>query len=516
MAIDLGALYAPGIPVVLLVAFAAYTIYAYFSDGLSHIPGPAIARISNLWKINAAFHAEMPWRNIALHRKYGPLVRIGHNMVSVNDPEAYPVINGFKRVFRKTKFYSTAEAWYKGKPLPTIITARDRQYHSQLLRVAGGAYSIASGPQMEAKMQPLVDLLLSKMNEFGQSGKRPVNVARLLAHFAFDAMGIINVSEPFGFLEKDVDVQGAIQAIDLANTYFSVIAQAPWMHTFLLGNRFAQSVMEKQNPVLNLALAMVDKRLAAVANADEEKKPDKGGDFLGRLLELNESAEVSKAGNKLRYEQIVSLVLANTMAGYATVAIALRSILYLLARHRDVYARLQRELDEAFASGALSQPPNHTVAEASKLPYLDAVIVEALRVHPVLGLILEREVPEGGAVLAGQHVPEGTIVGFNPWVILHNTQVYGEDADVFRPERWLEADETRLREMKRCNITFGAGPRTCQGKNIGMMEILKLMPALMHRFDFALANPGEEWQVTGHWFTMQSKMDMIFTPRRQQ
>jgi cytochrome P450 len=307
---------------------------------------------------------------------------------------------------------------------------------------------------MEVKIQPLVDLLFTKLNDLGQSGQKPVDTATLIAHFAFDAMGIINVSEPFGFLSKGVDVEGAIGAIEVANTYFSVIAQAPWMHTFMLGNRFVQKAMEGGNPVLNLALAMVDKRLAAAkATTNGKKHQQDTTDFLGKLLEASESAEVSKAGDipKPTYEQIVAFVLANTMAGYATVAVALRSILYHLARNPDAYTRLQRELDEAFASGALSQ--THTVAEAGKLPYLDAVVTEALRVHPVLGLILEREVPAGGAVLAGQHVPEGTVVGFNPWVIMHNREVYGEDADVFRPERWLGVEEGKLKEMRRCNIT---------------------------------------------------------------
>ncbi|KAH6844703.1 cytochrome P450 [Chaetomium sp. MPI-CAGE-AT-0009] len=514
MAVELGALYFPGAPVAVLLLFAGYTIYRFYLDGLSRIPGPAIAKISNLWKINAAAQAEMPWRNIALHRKYGPLVRIGPNMVSVNDPEAYPVINGFRRVFPKTRFYSTAEGWYKGKPLTTVITARDRQYHSYLLRVASGAYSVASTPQMEVKLQPLVDLLLNKLNDLGQSGKKPVDTATLIAHFAFDAMGIINVSEPFGFLSKGVDVEGAIGAIDIANTYFSVIAQAPWMHTFMLGNRFVQKAMEGGNPVLNLALAMVDKRLAAAKSTADKKQLDTT-DFLGRLLETSDSPDLSKPGTpgKPTYEQIVAFVLANTMAGYATVAVALRSILYHLARNGDAYARLQREVDDAFASGALSG--QHTSAEAAKLPYLDAVVTEALRVHPVLGLVLEREVPAGGAVLAGQHVPGGTVVGFNPWVIMHNREVYGEDADVFRPERWIGVEEGRLKEMRRCNISFGAGPRSCQGKNIGMMEILKVVPALVHRFDFAMASPKDEWHVNGYWFTMQSKMDMTFTPRRQ-
>lgn len=101
MAIELTSVSFPAIPVVLLLVFIVYTIYALLSDGLSHIPGPTIARVSNFWKINAAFHSDMPWRNIALHRKHGPLVKVGPNMVSVNDPAAYPIINGFKRVFRK-------------------------------------------------------------------------------------------------------------------------------------------------------------------------------------------------------------------------------------------------------------------------------------------------------------------------------------------------------------------------------------------------------------------------------
>jgi hypothetical protein len=46
-----------------------------------------------------------------------------------------------------------------------------------------------------------------------------------------------------------------------------------------------------------------------------------------------------------------------------------------------------------------------------------------------------------------------------------------------------------------------------------MMEIMKLLPTLMRRFDFALAHPEQEWDVLGHWFTKQSKMDMIFKPR---
>lgn len=120
---------------------------------------------------------------------------------------------------------------------------------------------------------------------------------------------------------------------------------------------------------------------------------------------------------------------------------------------------------------------------------------------------IEREVPSGGVTIAGKFIPVGTIVGINSWVMHANKQVYGEDAEMFRPERWFE-DEQRIREMERCNMAFGAGARVCIGRNISMMEIVKLIPTLMRAYDFRLVDPSKEWHVLGHWFTKQTEMDM--------
>lgn len=78
-----------------------YLLFIRYFTGLSRIPGPFIASISNLWKINAAWQEDMPARNIALHKKHGPLVRIGPNMISVDEPSAMSVIYGFKPIYRK-------------------------------------------------------------------------------------------------------------------------------------------------------------------------------------------------------------------------------------------------------------------------------------------------------------------------------------------------------------------------------------------------------------------------------
>jgi hypothetical protein len=81
-----------------------YIVYTRYFAGISHIPGPFSASISNFWKISAAWHQQMPQRNISLHRKYGPLVRIGPNMISVDDPSALSTIYGFKPIYLKVRY----------------------------------------------------------------------------------------------------------------------------------------------------------------------------------------------------------------------------------------------------------------------------------------------------------------------------------------------------------------------------------------------------------------------------
>lgn len=74
---------------------------------------------------------------------------------------------------------------------------------------------------------------------------------------------------------------------------------------------------------------------------------------------------------------------------------------------------------------------------------------EAMRMHPAVGQLLERVVPEGGTTLSGFQLPQGTIVGINPWVPSRDRKTYGQDAESYRPERWLEADADQLKLMER-------------------------------------------------------------------
>lgn len=136
-----------------------------------------------------------------------------------------------------------------------------------------------------------------------------------------------------------------------------------------------------------------------------------------------------------------------------------------------------------------------------------------MRIHPSVQLCMPRLVPADGATICGEYFPPGVTVGCNPAVIHRDRGVFGEDADVFRPERWFE--EKRAKEMEKAIITFGAGNRTCVGKNISLMEMQKLVPELLRYFDFQLADKDAEWTTLNRWFNSQKGLNVILKPRKK-
>lgn len=138
---------------------------------------------------------------------------------------------------------------------------------------------------------------------------------------------------------------------------------------------------------------------------------------------------------------------------------------------------------------AASPTPRPGRSQVNRLPYLDAVLKESMRVVPIASWGLDRVVPPGGATIAGRYIPGGTVVGCHIDSVHLDEDVYGADAASFRPERWLEADEDRRRRMDRAYLAFSAGKRTCTGIHIAWLEIKKTLPLLLMNFDVS-CRPG--------------------------
>jgi cytochrome P450 len=184
-------------------------------------------------------------------------------------------------------------------------------------------------------------------------------------------------------------------------------------------------------------------------------------------------------------ERVLVMAVSMAFAGSETTAISLAAAFYYLSKNPRCYYKLREEIQAAVENGTIENRPNGIVtwAESQKLPYLDACIKETFRMHPAAGLPLERVTPPQGVEICGEHIPGGTIVGCSAWVIHRRKEIYGEDVGHYRPERWLEAEKEQLKEMNACMLQFGAGPRTCIGKNISLLEVYKLVPSFLRRFE---------------------------------
>lgn len=166
-------------------------------------------------------------------------------------------------------------------------------------------------------------------------------------------------------------------------------------------------------------------------------------------------------------------VLLQVIAGSDTSATTIRVVILFLIMNPGAYRKLQAEIDDAIASGKISSPI--TDSEGKQLPYLQAVIKEGLRIMPPATGIFFKTVPPGGDEINGKFVPGGTQVGSSAFGVHRSKEVFGPDAEVFRPERWLEANGERLAEMQaRSELIFHYGKYQCPGRPVALMEFNKV------------------------------------------
>lgn len=217
-----------------------------------------------------------------------------------------------------------------------------------------------------------------------------------------------------------------------------------------------------------------------------EKPTVKSPDLLSKFLAARE-ARPDFMSDTLVQTMAVSMA----FAGSETTAISLSAVFYFLLKTPSALARLRKEIDDAAREGRFSDNETGLVTwhESQTLPYLDMCVKEAFRLHPAPGLPMERIVPKGGLEIAGRRIGGGTIVGCSAWVLHRDERVFGEDVDAYRPERWEvqgEGDEARVKAMNGQMLQFGMGSRTCIGKNISLLEIYKLVPSMLRRFEVSL------------------------------
>jgi cytochrome P450 len=164
------------------------------------------------------------------------------------------------------------------------------------------------------------------------------------------------------------------------------------------------------------------------------------------------------------------LTFITSLAGSDTTASATRAILLHVVTNPPVLERLLEEISQAEISSPIKD------SEAKRMPYLQAVIKEGLRIHPpVTGLML-KEVPPGGDNVLGHYLPAQTKLGYCAFGLFLDPKLWGQDSKVYRPERWLEGSPEEIRRKENdMDLVFGWGRSQCLGKTVAAIELNKII-----------------------------------------
>lgn len=253
----------------------------------------------------------------------------------------------------------------------------------------------------EAFVDECADLFACRLDELA-STDLAVDMRHWFQCYAFDVIGMITYARRLGFLDRGDDVGNVISALEDFLGYATLTGIFPSLHRFLfpVRNYFAGSGGVGRAYVINftderIREARATPKVAAASEADVKTQ-----DFLTKFL-----AKHAADPDGFTAFHVLSGCASNMVAGSDTTAISLSAVLYYLLRNPRCMAKLQDEIDRCTAAGELSANP--TFKESQQMPYLQAVIKEALRLHPATGLPLERVVPEGGATISGRFFPEG-------------------------------------------------------------------------------------------------------------
>ncbi|KAM5345779.1 hypothetical protein ACJ41O_011640 [Fusarium nematophilum] len=221
-----------------------------------------------------------------------------------------------------------------------------------------------------------------------------------------------------------------------------------------------------------------------VLEARKSGKSDRDNDLLSAMLRGVDS----QTGKKMTDESIMDNLITFLIAGHETTSGLLSFAIYQLLKHPEAYAKAQQEVDSVVGKGRIR------VEHLSKLPYMNGVLRETLRVNATIPLFTVEAFED--TLLAGKYpVKQGeTIISLLAKSHL-DPLVFGDDAGEFKPERMLDDKFQQLtREFPNCWKPFGNGMRGCIGRPFAWQEALLVMAMLLQNFNFVL-QPGYDLSI---------------------
>ncbi|KAK6158030.1 hypothetical protein DH2020_005344 [Rehmannia glutinosa] len=226
-------------------------------------------------------------------------------------------------------------------------------------------------------------------------------------------------------------------------------------------------------------------------------------DFLQILVDLMQE-EDNKAS--LSKQQIKAMLIDILVGGTDTSSTTIEWVLADLLCHPKVMEKVQQELNEVVGL-------NNIVEEfhIPKLDYLDAVLKETLRVHPI-GPFLTPRTPSQSCTVGGYTIPKDSAIFVNVWSIQRDPLAWDNPSE-FRPERFLGNNGKWDFSGNNFNyIPFGSGRRVCAGLPLAERMVKFILASLLHSFEWRLPD-GEKLDMSDKLLTaLRKRIPLVVVP----
>ncbi|KAJ1308099.1 hypothetical protein OPQ81_002162 [Rhizoctonia solani] len=482
------------------------------TNTFSELDGPRPA--SSIWgdeDLLFNFENSLATHNELLNR-YGSVCRLkgslGEDRLWVADPRAMNdiILKGFDYFHEPEGFI----AWIKLAFGPNIIATTGHKHKIQ--RKTPIINAITHQSQLE-------DIVASQVRASGGS-TRVVDIYTWMSNIALEMIGQAGMGYSFGVLENK-----ELEYLNASRQVFPLISSLWYIRPFLptlmkIGPaRFRRFVIDhiSYGPVQRFreAADIMDKmaeiytqKKQALANGTLESEIAAGNDIISMLLKQN---EVVPPEEQMTEEEILSQVNGLIFAGHDTTSGGLARTLHLLAQHPDVQDKLRTEVREAHSLYGKDLDYD----QLNSLKYLDAVCRESLRLWSPAQLIervamkdwdLPLQYPvrskDGKRIITNLHIPKGTHMYLSLGSVNRDKQTWGEDAEQFNPDRWLQplppsVSESKIPGVYSNLMTFSGGPRSCLGFKFSQLEMKVVLSALISSFKFQLGPEEHVWTAAG-------------------
>ncbi|CAE6501004.1 unnamed protein product [Rhizoctonia solani] len=493
----------------------AYYLVPYLHDPYDYrhrFSGPWLAGLSSWWVSYAALAGKQCDALREQHEKYGKFVRIGPNHISISDPDALEAVYGHRSGALKSDFYDNP-----GAGTPSVFSERNKAEHTRMRKRIANIFSQQNVLNFEPRVREHIIRLCeqwdlrckeavqgaSGSNWTAQNGYALMDCCAQFSYLTFDIIGDLALGAPFGLIQAQKDSSPIIESVDkfgqpeketirlpVVEAIASINRNLASTGPFPLWTRYLMKILPWNIPSLRreirffkLAIAVVDARLkrGPMTMSDGSQ----GVDFIDKLLQVR-----NEDGSEMSRDELYSETLTMLLAGSDTSSNTLSSLCYYLAIHPDMQRELQSELDKhvPVASSASEEqappmiPSSDVVPDyehIKNLPYLNACVKEALRIHSTIGMGLPRVVPPGKTLtVAGQTFKAGSVISV-PSYMTHRSSIWGADASEFRPERWLDENAGSFNKYF---APFSLGPRSCIGRNLAYMELMLIAATVFRRY----------------------------------